>query len=146
MTSLLESLESRQLMSTFMVNNLSGIGTGSLRDAIDSANAQLGADVIEFAPGLTGTIALGGTELQVTEDLAINGPGASLLTVSGSGLSRVFNFASGSSSISGLTISGGNAGSGGGIRGSASSSVILNGSTVANNSAILGGGISTEGP
>src|SRR5262245_7825590 len=87
-------------------------GPGSLRDAVARANALAGADAIDFQPGLTGTVTLTGGELDRTDDLAIAGPGAGRLAVSGSNLSRVFEVESGRTVlISGLTI-GGNAGSG----------------------------------
>jgi hypothetical protein len=35
-----------------------------------------GADVIDFAPGLAGTIALAGRQLSITDDLTSSGPGA----------------------------------------------------------------------
>ena len=88
---------------------------GSLRDAITQANAHAGADIIVFQPGLTGTIALTGGELDITDDLKINGPGADKLTVSGNNTSRVFKVEAGETvTISGLTIAGGNAGTGNG--------------------------------
>src|SRR5262245_27302083 len=117
----LESLDARIVPSTFHVTTLADSGAGSLRAAVARANAHPGADVIDFQAGLTGTIALTGGELDITGDLAITGPGAAKLTVSGSNLSRVFQVEAGETvSISGLTIAGGNAGTdfssnGGGI-------------------------------
>ena len=64
-------------------------GDVSLREAIELANAQAGADVVEFDPGLfaagAGTILLTHGELKVTDSLTINGPGAELLTIDASG-------------------------------------------------------------
>jgi hypothetical protein len=77
-------LEDRSLPSTFLVTNLNDSGAGSLRQAILDANANPDADVIRFAPGLLGTIVLTGGQLDITEDLTIDGPGANRLTVSGS--------------------------------------------------------------
>src|SRR5438094_630357 len=90
---LLEVLEDRTVPST--VTNLADSGSGSLRDAIVAANAHPGADTIDFAPGLQGTIALTSGELLITESVAIHGPGASRLAVSGNDASRVFEIASG---------------------------------------------------
>jgi len=95
----------------------------TLREAVNLANAGGGADTITFASGITGTIilvpALG--TLTVTDSLTINGPGARLMSVSGSSAIRVFYFSTGSNAISGLTIRDGNAaatpGSGGGVAG-----------------------------
>ena len=85
----LEMLEDRTLLSTFNVLNLGDAGSGSLRAAILAANSQPGADVIRFARELTGTIALT-SQLSVTDDLKIDGPGADRLTLSGGGSTRVF--------------------------------------------------------
>src|ERR1700733_15317808 len=48
-----ESLEHRMLLSggTFTVSNLNDSGAGSLRQAITSANAAGGADLIQFSTG-----------------------------------------------------------------------------------------------
>src|SRR5262249_27471067 len=86
----LEILEDRTVPSTFTVLNLADSGEGSLHQAVLAANANPGADAIDFADGLHGTIALGGVQLSITDHLAIEGPGAELLAVSGSGQSRVF--------------------------------------------------------
>ncbi len=64
----------------------------SLRQAIDAANlnADPGTiDHITFNSGVTGTITLG-TELLVSEPVYINGPGANVLTISGGGVTRMF--------------------------------------------------------
>src|SRR4051794_33754798 len=104
----LEELEGRLVLSAYHVSTLTDGGPGSLRDAIAQANNHAGADVIIFGSGLTGTIALTGGELDITDDLKINGPGADRLTVSGNHISRVFKVESGETvSISGLTIAGG---------------------------------------
>ena len=71
-----EALEDRTLLSLFMVTNLDDAGAGSLRDAILDANANAGADVIDFAPKVKGTIGLSSGELAITDDLIIDGPGA----------------------------------------------------------------------
>src|SRR5215470_11221061 len=111
----LEQLEGRLVLSAFHVTTLADGGAGSLRDAVARANAQAGADVIVFQEGLTGTIALTGGQLDLTDDLTINGPGADKLTVSGGNASRVFPVEAGETvSLSGLTIIGGKAGSGNG--------------------------------
>jgi hypothetical protein len=88
---LLEELEDRALPSTFTVSNTDDSGPGSLRAAIAAANVSPGADTIVFADGLRGTIKLTSGELAITDSVAIQGPGADALTVSGGGTSRVFN-------------------------------------------------------
>src|SRR5262245_37527826 len=85
----LEVLEDRSLPSTFTVLNLLDSGPDSLRAAVAAANANPGADDIDFAT--TGTIALTSGELAITDSLTINGPGAGALTVSGNDASRVFD-------------------------------------------------------
>ena len=75
-----EALEDRSLPSTFTVTNLLDTGAGSLRAAVASANASAGADTIDFAT--TGTIALTSGQLDISDSLTINGPGAGALTVS----------------------------------------------------------------
>lgn len=78
-----EALEDRRVLATFTVTNLldapvTGFGqqVGTLRQAVFDANHTPGADVIEFAPGLAGTI-----ELAIADDVSI---GASALIVSSS--------------------------------------------------------------
>ena len=86
-------LEDRTLPSTFTVLNLNDSGPGSLRAEVAAANANLGADTIAFANGLSGTIRLTSGELLITDSVAINGPGADQLSVSGNNASRVFETA-----------------------------------------------------
>ena len=104
----LEQLDDRTVPAVFHVTTLADGGAGSLRDAVARADARPGADVIVFGEGLTGTIALTGGELDITDDVKVNGPGADRLTVSGGNVSRVFKVETGEAvSISGLTIAGG---------------------------------------
>ena len=98
----LELLEARCLPST--VTNLSDHDPGSLRDAI--ATTPDGGTV-DFQAGLTGTIILTSGELAINENLTIEGPGASVITVSGNKASRVFAIANFTVAISGLTITDG---------------------------------------
>src|SRR6516162_4973634 len=88
-------LEDRTLLNTYTVSNLADSGDGSLRQAILDANHNGGANQIVFDSGLQGTIALTSGELDITSALTVTGPGASILTVSGSGHSRVFKMAAG---------------------------------------------------
>src|SRR5258708_2163926 len=77
--SCVDVLEDRTLPSTFNVLNLAYSGAGSLRQAILDANANPGADAIEFAEGVQGTITLTSGQLSINSDLTINGPGANNL-------------------------------------------------------------------
>jgi hypothetical protein len=111
----LEPLDPRLLLSaTITVNTLidgstPDDGVLSLREAVDLANTNAGADTIAFAAGLTGTIKLNFGELGVTDDLTINGPGAKVLSVSGNDNSRVLRIDDFKVSISGLSIINGQA-------------------------------------
>jgi hypothetical protein len=69
----LEALEARTVLSTFTVTSLADSGAGSLRDAVQQANANPGSE-IQFKPGLKGTIPLS-SELDITANLTIDGPG-----------------------------------------------------------------------
>ncbi len=148
--------------SNFVVTNTNDSGAGSLRDAINQANANGQEDLITFDPAVFNTprtITLAGGELRITREgtnfpgipLTIQGPGANLLTISGGGLSRIFYLDNEAVvTISGLTVSGGNGtgstapafdGRGGGIFANSSHTVTLRDLKVTNNSANTGGGI-----
>jgi hypothetical protein len=125
------------------VTNTNDSGAGSLRQTI--ADAASGG-FIDIDPCLMGTITLTTGELAISKNLAINGPGANKLTVSGNNASRIFSINSTNTvTISGLTISNGNGsgsilnGRGGGIlnRGT----LTINNSAISNNSSGQGGGI-----
>ncbi len=86
--------------ATFVVTNANDSGAGSLRDAINQANGNAQADTINFDPAffnVARTITLTSGEIQIGSDganpgrlVVINGPGASLLTISGNNASRIF--------------------------------------------------------
>jgi len=105
--------------ASFVVDNLNDAGPGSLRQAIIDANGAGGADIIAFAPGLTGPIVLTSGEIKITDSVDIQGPGSAVVSISGNNTSRVFYVYSGSSlldvQISGATIEHGAAGMGAGI-------------------------------
>src|SRR5262249_52663914 len=106
-----------------VVRNTNDSGPHSLRQTILDANAVLGANTITFEPTYFSTprvIALTTGELAISDTLTINGPGATLTTVSGTNASRIFNTGSAptgtSVDISGLTLaSGKSSGAGGAI-------------------------------
>lgn len=101
-----------------------GISDCTLLEALNAANAEANANVITFKAGLSGTIT-NTTQpdgLTITNPVTIQGPGASVLAISGNSVLRVFYVNTVSSvAISGLTITKGNAatgslsGDGGGI-------------------------------
>jgi hypothetical protein len=81
---LLEVLEDRTLLSTYVVDSLTDTGTGSglagdLRYCI--TNATSGSDTIAFAQGLTGAIALESALPNLNASVSIEGPGADKLTI-----------------------------------------------------------------
>ncbi|MEQ1700878.1 MAG: Ig-like domain-containing protein [Ilumatobacteraceae bacterium] len=76
--------------ASFEVTNLNDSGAGSLRDALAQANALAGADVITFQSGLTGTITLTSGQIDITDSVTVQGPGATELTIGGNGASRIF--------------------------------------------------------
>src|SRR5262245_37002922 len=85
----IEGLEDRVTPSLFTVTSLADDGSaGTLRQAINLANAHPGSDTINFAPALAGGyLFMGNTELPViTGDLQIDGlsanPDASIFIVS----------------------------------------------------------------
>ena len=117
-------------------------GLISLRSAIAAANfdANLGAsDTITFAPKLNGsTLRLTQGDLELTAatgTTTIDGGGQ--ITVSGNNASGVFEVDSGAEGVlTGLTITGGNAGAGGGIYNSGT--LTVSSSTLSANSAYAG--------
>jgi len=117
---LLEFPEERASLSIDMVMNVDDSGMGSLRATIAAAAA---GDTIKFdtSPGhVTSPITLKSGELNIAKNLTIEGPGAGLLAVSGGGKSRVFEVDKGiTASFSGLTITGGSAANGAGLKTSA---------------------------
>ena len=133
--------------ATFTVTTTDDSGAGSLRQAILDANAAAGADTIDFGPGAAGTITLASSLPHVTDDVDIVGPGAEILTVDGAGF-NLFGFENtANSTISGLTLTGGDAtgifsdDSGGAIAlygsSAAVSAMVITGNTASND----GGGI-----
>ena len=73
----LESLEDRRMLATFAVSNLDDFGPGSLRQAIFDANNMGGADTIDLT-GVAGTIAVAAGEMEIVEQLTLEGRGAEL--------------------------------------------------------------------
>ena len=125
------------------VTNTNDSGAGSLRQALSDAND---GDTIEFA--VTGTIGLTTGELLVDKSITISGPGANNLAIDGNAKNRVFHVTGGNVTISGLTITNGNASGnfqgGGGIYND-HSTLTVNNSTISGNLADQGGGICNDG-
>jgi predicted outer membrane repeat protein len=117
------------------VTNPGDTGAGTLRDAIDDANAAPGPDTITFAAGL-GTITLD-SEIVISDELTILGPA----TVSGGGDSRIFYInTAGAVTISGLTLQDGSATEGGAINVEDVDAFSLQSSTISGSDATSGNG------
>ena len=132
-------------------------GSCTMREAIIAANtdtasgamvgecaAGSGADVISFS--VSGTITLGAALPNITSDLSIPGGGA--ITVSGANNFRVFFVASGTVTLSGLTITQGHATSGVLARGGGiynSGTLTLTNSTITNNFTDFSPGVGVGG-
>jgi len=130
---------------------------GTLRASIKEANAHTGADSIPIE--VTGTINLGSPLQIIFDPVSIVGPGADLLEVHRADSTAFPIFAvsaTGSSTLSGLTVSNGKTffGRGGGIRNS-EGDLTLTGLVVKDSEAVAeggtnvfveGGGIFSEGP
>jgi serine/threonine protein kinase len=149
-----------------LVTNRNDDGTGSLRWAINSAKE---GSTITFASNVRGTIFLKSKDLAFSRSLTIEGPGASVLTISGGNSSNVvqvldkisvtisglsfknsdtgkrgisFLYNDGTLTLRNVTISGNtSSGPGGGIENENEKTLTLINSTVSNNSAQYGGGI-----
>ncbi len=120
------------------------VGDCTLREAINQANAHSGVDGIRFS--VDGIINLVNPLPVISDDVSINGPGAASLSVSGGGGS-IFNVtATGTVSISSLTISNGATSSTGGAVNNASTGTVNITNCILNgNSASQGGAIYNAG-
>lgn len=137
-------------------------GDVSLREAVNAANGSPGHDTISFdanvfAAPQTSNLELG--EMELAEAATINGPGQLLLTIDAQEQSRIFRISapSGDSSLSGLTLTGGNStdtcdaalsGGGGAVCSASSGLLTIEDATISNNSSTRdGGGVdSRRGP
>jgi hypothetical protein len=133
---------------SLVVTNADDGGEGSLRAAMGAANFAAGADSITFAPvffSVPRRITLSGALPAIGGNLKILGPGADLLTVDGADLGRVFDIDDDVTAvISGMTVTGGNAGNGlgGAIRNAGQ--LTVTGCHITDNTAAFGGGIGNE--
>ena len=142
-----ERLERREVFANYVVLNTADSGPGSLREAIEFANGDVDADVIQFnLPTGSQTIQLQST-LTILEDLTITGPGAANLTINGGNEVSLFEIAETSFDtltvrISGLTLQNGNASEGnGGAISNRGAELYVEDAVLRNNSGALGGAI-----
>jgi hypothetical protein len=150
----LECLEHRTVLSsvTLTVSSLADTGSGTLRAAITAADggAAKNSYVIDFTPNLTGTITLESALPALSNNISLDGPGASSLTVqrdpNAVSSFGIFAVTHGTVGIAGLTIAGGNTqGNGGGISNGASltvSNCVLTQNSASSGS---GGGLYNQG-
>jgi hypothetical protein len=145
-----EPLEDRLPLATFLVTSLADSGPGSLREAIDlaNANAPFSHDEVKFDPALEGrTIGLNSSLPVITQSLSIAGPGfgPGSIIIDGQNNGRVFEVRT-AVNFSNLTITRGNAGAddGGGILATNVGLPVLDGVAVTNCSARSGGGIESR--
>jgi parallel beta-helix repeat protein len=135
--------------ATFTVTSLADNGAGTLRQAIVDANGAAGADVITFQAGLTGTITLTTGQLELYDSVDIQGPGESVITVSGNNASRVFYLYNSSTTIdvriADLTVTGGNQNIGGGIVDFDENLTLENVTITENAASFDGGGLWADG-
>jgi hypothetical protein len=119
----------------------------SLREAIGLANANSGADTIQFNSNLSGqTISLTTDVLAIDEALTITGPGASDLTIDGGGSYEIFYIDPSTTydpvSISGLNLTNGFIGSDGGAIHNNDADLTISDAVIGNSTAWgRGGGI-----
>ena len=95
--------------ATFTVNNTGDSGDGSLRQAILDANGNGEADTINFAPGVSGTIALQHELPNFSTDISINGSAGGIIISgdsdgNGSADVPLFAVTGGAVNISNLTL------------------------------------------
>ena len=160
--SLIEALENRQLLAVITVDTLAttaaGDGLVSFEEAIEAANSDTsvdgsvagsGADTIEFAPALNGTVLLS-QEVAITSPITIDGDGR--ITLDGNQVNRIFNATSGDPefALSDLTLIGGtplaDSEGGGAILFDSTGTLSLTGVTLRGNAASgSGGGVMLRG-
>jgi len=163
----LEVLEERRLLSSFVVNSVADTdpaalpgGTVTLRSALNAANTAGGANTITFAAGLTisGAVTINlnhtlGALPDLNSNITLQGPGASLLTVQPAVAHDfgIFKIDSGRTvAISGLTIAnGGGFLSGGVLDGGGvfnlGGNLTLSNDVLTGNTAAFGGGVCSSG-
>jgi fibronectin-binding autotransporter adhesin len=144
----IEILESRIAPATLTVTTLSDSGSGSLRNAITTANGASG-DKIVFSSSLKGTINLASALPTITSKMTIAGPGPGKIIINGNYGYQIFDIANVSTTndfpvtISGLSIVDGSSIKGGGIF--STESLTLNNDLIAGSMAEFGAGVYVNG-
>ena len=134
----------------FVVTTMADGGAGSLRDAIDQANANPGPDTITVPAGTYTIMIAGATEddnatgdFDVVGELTINGAGAGTTIIDADGLDRAFDLHTGPVVLAGMTITNGDVGAdaGGNIQERWYVDLTLQDSIVSHGHALQGAGI-----
>jgi hypothetical protein len=86
--------------NTLLITSPSDDGSGSLRAAIAAAAS---GDVIQFDPALRGQVILLASQINITKELTIDGPGADKITISGGNRTRIL-FVTAPLTLSGVTL------------------------------------------
>ena len=124
--------------ATLTVMNLNDSGLGSLRAELGLAGS---GDIIVFVTGLTGPIPLA-SSLSVGQSVAIQGPGAGIITLDGQATVRVIDITAGTLTLSGVTIANGlTVARGGGIEIASGAGLSVSDSVFTGNHGPNGGGI-----
>ncbi len=91
--------------ANFVVYKTGDSGRGTLRDAVQQANARPGSHTIWFVLSPRSTITLLSGQLALTgPNVTMRGPGRSWLTISGNQHSRIFDVEAGSLALSDMTL------------------------------------------
>ena len=126
--------------ATFDVTNTNNSGPGSFRQAVVDANLAPGPDQVSFV--VDGTIRLTSGAIVVAATLAIEGPGADRLTLSGNGTSGILQTQPTTNlSVAGVTFADGSARGGGGAIDNNGGTVAVTDVVFRRNSAFAGGAI-----
>ncbi|MGE0758676.1 MAG: choice-of-anchor Q domain-containing protein [Pirellulaceae bacterium] len=137
-----ETLETRRVLATFVVTSGDDSGSGSLREAVALANADAAHDTIEFA-GVT-DVSLTSGQLELNSDVTIAGPDGGTVTIArstavGTPEFRIFQTGLGTTvELANLTLTGGRADFGGGVR--SSGPLTITSCVLTGNSALMDGG------
>src|SRR5262249_26436205 len=114
----------------------------SLREALGLAPAQVDANHIVFASGLSGTIVLANGALEISSDLTVDGDAnGNVITIDAAGHSRVFDVTAGNATLDALTVTGGKAPTGGVLLLAAGATLAISHSTLTSNQATDGGAV-----
>ena len=126
--------------ATFNVTNTNNSGPGSFRQAVLDANLAPGPDTVSFA--VEGTIRLTSGAIIVAASLAIEGPGADTLTLSGNRTSGILQTQPTTNlSVAGVTLADGSTTGGGGAIANNGGTVAVEDVVFLRNSAFAGGAI-----